>query len=252
MNDDRDAYFALTNVTTALASDRIAFNSRYNLTSFLAGAQRLMKHSPDLKLDHFLESIHDKSSILFPGIDFSMIDVEQDTQRDSSPVILWNHRWEHDKNPELFFKTLFTLDEEGIDFRLIVLGQSFEESPAIFEEARQKLATKIIHFGYVADERDYTKWLRMSDIVVSTANHEFFGISVIEAVRSGCRPLLPNRLSYPELFPGEYLYSDNDFKNRLKEMIQAGKRLSQTQAKSLTNSFSWETLEPAYNNWIMK
>ncbi len=252
VNDERDAHFALTNVTTALASDRIAFNSRYNLTSFVNGVQQMLKHSPDLKLDHFSESIHDKSSVLFPGIDFSMIDAEQETERDSSPVILWNHRWEHDKNPELFFNTLFTLDAEGVDFRLVVLGQSFEDSPAIFEDARQKLAGKIIHFGYVEDKQEYIKWLRKCDIVVSTANHEFFGISVIEAVRSGCRPLLPNRLSYPELFPEEFLYSENEFKHRLKEEIQINKTLTQTQVEELTNHFSWSTLTPAYDTWLMK
>ncbi len=54
-------------------------------------------------------------------------------------------------------------------------------------------------------------------IVVSTAWHEFFGISVIEAVRAGCRALLPRRLSYPELFPKEFLYDEGDFTSRLRK-----------------------------------
>ena len=37
-------------------------------------------------------------------------------------------------------------------------------------------------------------------------------MSVVEAVRLGCHPLLPNRLSYPELIPPEFhagcLYED--------------------------------------------
>jgi len=36
--------------------------------------------------------------------------------------ILWNARWEHDKNPEQFFEVLFSLDEAGLPFRLAVLG----------------------------------------------------------------------------------------------------------------------------------
>ncbi len=252
VEDERDAHFALTNVTTALASDRLAFNSTYNLTSFLKGAERLIKRSPDLRLDYAYKLIHDNSTVLYPGIDFSMIDAEQNYERDSAPVIVWNHRWEHDKNPELFFSALFKLDDESVDFKLVVLGQSFENSPKIFQEAKKKLAHKILQFGYVEQKQDYARWLRKSDIVVSTAKHEFFGISVIEAVRAGCRPLLPNRLSYPELFPGEFLYSENEFMHRLKEEILEHKRLTQSHAMKLTNSFSWSTLAPAYNAWIMK
>jgi hypothetical protein len=36
-------------------------------------------------------------------------------------------------------------------------------------------------------------------VIVSTAEHEFFGLSVCEAIAAGAFPLLPDRLSYPEL-----------------------------------------------------
>ena len=41
-------------------------------------------------------------------------------------------------------------------------------------------------------------------IVISTARQENFGISVIEAIRYGCIPLLPHRLSYPEIIPKDF------------------------------------------------
>jgi glycosyltransferase involved in cell wall biosynthesis len=41
--------------------------------------------------------------------------------------------------------------------------------------------------------------LQQADVIVSTARHEFFGLSVLEAMSAGVVPLLPNRLSYPEL-----------------------------------------------------
>ena len=41
-------------------------------------------------------------------------------------------------------------------------------------------------------------------IVVITAIQENFGISVIEAIRYGCIPLLPHRLSYPEIIPNDF------------------------------------------------
>lgn len=49
-------------------------------------------------------------------------------------------------------------------------------------------------------------------MVLSAARHEFYGIAVLEALHCGARPLLPERLAYPELLPrelhGEALYAD--------------------------------------------
>ncbi len=149
VDDERDFHFALTNVTTALASDRIAFNSKYNFETFIKGIKNLVKKSYDLKLKDPIKEITSKSKIIPPGIDFSSIDKVAEPTREGSPVILWNHRWEHDKNPELFFKTLIDLDKKGVNFRLIVLGESFQDHPPVFEKAQKKLAKKILHFGYV-------------------------------------------------------------------------------------------------------
>ncbi|MGL4651339.1 MAG: glycosyltransferase, partial [Caldilineaceae bacterium] len=48
---------------------------------------------------------------------------------------------------------------------------------------------------------EYEVLLSQAALVVSTADHEFFGISLLEAVLAGAFPLLPKRLSYPELLP---------------------------------------------------
>jgi glycosyltransferase involved in cell wall biosynthesis len=204
VDDERDFHFALTNVTTALASDSVAFNSRYNLTSFLEGMQTLLKQGADLRLQDPHRQILEKGRVLPPGIDFSEIDGIARAGRNQAPVILWNHRWEHDKDPERFFEALFDLDRSGVDFKLVVLGQSYQRRPPIFAAARERLAHRLLHFGYAHSRDDYVRWLKRSDLVVSTAKHEFFGIAVLEAVRAGSRPLLPARLSYPEIFPVEY------------------------------------------------
>ncbi len=250
VEEERDFHFALTNMTTALASDAIAFNSVYNLETFLLGIEKLRKKSYDLKLEDPVGRIRAKAQVLPPAIDFTWIDEGETPEGEQAPVILWNHRWEHDKNPEDFFRVLFTLDREGIDYRLIVLGQSFREAPPVFEKARQRLAPRILQFGYAASRQEYARWLRQGDIVVSTSDHEFFGMAVIEAVRAGCLPLLPERLSYPELFPGTFLYREGNLLPRLKEFLHRKQRLSKKEARELTERFSWDQLEPSYRHWL--
>lgn len=247
-DDERDVHFPVTNLTTALASDGIAFNSHHNLNTFLDGCCQLAAMLPDMKMD-FMSSIKAKSVVLWPGIDFSGIDGLFQENKGLTPVIIWNHRWEHDKNPEMFFKALFRLEEEGVDFQLVVLGQSFRQSPEIFSFAREKLQHKILHFGYVKEKKDYYKWLQKGTHVVSTANHEFFGMAIIEAVRSGCRPVLPDRLSYPELFPHKYLYANDNFVLYLKQSLQK-KNISIENCRNITEKFSWACLADQYSDWI--
>lgn len=248
--DERDLHFSLTNLTTALASDSVAFNSLYNFSSFLGGAKKLLKSSHDMRLGDISGILDAKTRILPPGIDFSDIDAVQGHNKNQSPVILWNHRWEHDKNPEVFFRTLFKLDLRDFDFNLVVLGQSYKEIPLIFAEARKRLGHRLLHFGYARSHREYARWLKSSDIVVSTARHEFFGMAIIEAIRAGCRPLLPCRLSYPELFPKEFLYEEKEFLMRLRQEVSRKQRLSKKQAIELTERFSWDTLAPQYKKWL--
>jgi glycosyltransferase involved in cell wall biosynthesis len=250
-NDERDFHFGLTNLTTLLASDGVAFNTQHNLDTFLAGVDHILKICPDMNLTGVATQITLKTLILHPGLDFNYIDrARPQIQKSGSPVIVWNHRWEHDKNPELFFKTLFSLDEQNVDFRLIVLGQSFQRQPEIFSVAHERLQHKTIHYGFAESKDQYAELLKMGDIVVSTADHEFYGISVIEAVRAGCTPLLPNRLSYPELFPTEYLYEKGDFLSRLQYLLVNYTKLDPFITNSLTDPFSWSVLHEKYIEWL--
>jgi glycosyltransferase involved in cell wall biosynthesis len=249
--DERDFHFGLTNLTTALASDKVAFNSRHNMQTFLDGVERILKICPDMKLAGTIEKIRNKSSVHYPGVDFSYIDsVSLGQGENTTPVIVWNHRWEHDKNPQLFFRTLVMLDRKNIDFQLIILGQSFRTKPVIFAEAIEKLQHRIVHCGFVASRDEYARLLHAGDIVLSTARHEFFGIAVIEAVRAGCYPLLPARVSYPELFPAEFLYEDEELETRLQALLQDKSKLDMTLAKKLTGRFSWALLKKEYLEWF--
>ncbi len=249
--DPTKLQFTAINFTSALCADTLAFNSVYNKDTFLTGVKKYIKKTSDMSLSYLLAELEEKSRIIHPGFDFIPLDKCRSAAiKHAAPVVVWNHRWEHDKNPDRFFNVLFELAQEKIEFKLIVLGQSFQQKPPIFEKAEAQLSDQIIHFGFVENRNEYLQLLCQGDIVVSTAVHEFFGLSVLEAVRAGCTPLVPDRLAYRELFPTKYRYSPGQFKKSLLELFKGRNGISEEDAKSLTNPYKWEVLGDLYREWF--
>jgi len=202
-DDRRDYQYAFTNMASCLAADEVWFNSAYHRAGYLAAIDKLLNEMPDCVPPGIAATIAAKSRVMHPGVGLSGLERPPVLAPGQPPVILWNHRWEYDKGPEAFFQALFSLSEAGVPFRLLVAGERFRTRPAIFDEARRRLADRIDHFGYYQTRQAYLEALQSADLVVSTAIHEFFGLAVIEAMAAGCFPILPERLSYPELIPAE-------------------------------------------------
>jgi glycosyltransferase involved in cell wall biosynthesis len=244
--------FAALNFTSGLAADSIAFNSSFNCETFLLGVSSYLRASGEKDMLWLLDALKKKSRILSPGIDFTRIDeqAKECGYLKKEPIIVWNHRWEHDKNPETFFHALFALAKQGILFQLIVLGEQFRDGPAIFSKARQRLADRILHIGFVDNDQEYAKWLCQATHVVSTARHEFFGISVMEGVRAGCIPLVPDRLSYRELFPLRFRYRQGNFLETLRRVLTEYEGVRNISSKELTEQYSWHQMGPKYGQWL--
>ena len=185
----------------------------------MEGLCHIAKEIPDTDIGGSLAAIESKSQVLHPAI-VALTAPRQKKPKDAPPVVLWNHRWEHDKNPDEFFRALIQLKKAGVLFQLIVAGQSFPTTPPIFDEARLELAEQIIHWGHAENRDEYELLLAQSDIVVSTAHHEFFGLAVLEAAMAGAIPLVPDHLSYPELYPDKYRYPPGQLIAALKNLLQ--------------------------------
>ena len=248
---DRNKQYGFINYNSALTADYALFNSHYHQISFLEEAEKLLKHFPDYNELDTIKIIEDKSSVLPLGLDLHGFDTLK-SDYEGPPLILWNHRWEYDKNPESFFKTLFKLDDNGIDFKLAVLGENFKSTPSIFDEANIKLKDKIVHFGYCEDFSEYAQWLWKADILPVTNIQDFFGISIMEAVYCNTYLLLPNRLTYPELLPTEYhdnhIYEDDkDLYEKLNECISKIDEIRNKKMSSVAEKYDWRQMAPVYD-----
>jgi glycosyltransferase involved in cell wall biosynthesis len=260
--ESMDYQFGFTDITSALASERVLFNSRTHFRGFFDHLPRFLRMMPEYVPAWAVPAIRAKSEVLHPGCRFEP--GEETPPRGPAsgpqepPLIIWNHRWEFDKNPAAFFAALDAMVRRHVEFRLCLLGESYRTVPKEFLAARRRLGRRIVHYGYLPARKEYLSWLAKGDLVVSTALQENFGIAVVEAVHAGCTPLLPRRLSYPELVPSalqaDFLYRDDrELPRRLETMLRAlasGDEKLRARTRALARAldrYAWKNMIPAYD-----
>ena len=252
----RDLSFAWVNYTTALSADALLFNSDFHRREFLGALPSLLGRYHDYRELETIGAIAAKSMVLPPGIDLVTLDGAETklTPVDADPpTLLWNARWDYDKQPELFLNALELLEAQGPAFQLIVAGEQIDPNDPIYTTARRRWAERTIHWGYAPTRAAYGALLRRADIVVSTAIQEFFGIGVVEALHCGCAALLPRRLNYPELLPSElhahWLYEGDasELATALAIALARIKVVPRATWRAIAAPYDWALLTPHYD-----
>lgn len=242
-----DHSYSLTNWISACAADAVLFNSGYHRQVFFERLAGFLAAFPDMGHEHLIQDVESRSDVLPVGVDLAWVH-PRSTGR-GTPRILWNHRWEYDKDPEAFADAVEHLLRIGVDFELVLVGPRPGRIPAALARIREVAGDRIVHDGE-APTPTYRKLVAGSDIVVSTSRQEFFGISVVEAIASGCRPVLPDRLSYPWLIPGEYhdevLYPEGELGPALVRALQRP-RAPEPLAEAMMR-FDWTEMAPDYDS----
>ena len=249
----RDLHYHFINYSTSLVSDWNLFNSKYHMDIYFDYLKKYLKKMPDLNNMSSINEIVNKSDVLHLGCNLQRFSRDK-LRKGIIPTILWNHRWEYDKNPELFFNTLFKIQKQNIDFKLIIIGKSFERCPDIFHTAKKILKDNIIQFGFCDSFEDYNRFLNMSDILPITSNQDFFGISAVEGVYCGSYPLLPSNLSFPEIFDfknnSDLFYEDDrDFFNKLILLLKSYKKLDDQ--KHIIEKYDWSLMSIVYDDYFL-
>jgi glycosyltransferase involved in cell wall biosynthesis len=237
----------LTLASTAVANKAI-FQSKYSFQSFIDGAKKIVTPAE-------VDKIEAKSQIVTAGVDFAALEKHRVEKNNEIPTILFNHRSDYDKNWPQFLDAVSVLHSEGMKFDLILTGSPDEKGLEKLNDQIVGLQDHIKHVGYVESREEYAKLLWESDIVCSTAIQECFGISVVEAMSCDCFPILPNRLTYPELIPSEYhgrhlFNSFDELVQMLRGAIANHATLKQASLRRYMEKFDWSIVAPQLDNII--
>jgi len=207
----------LNSILTASVADTLVFNSAYNFDTFSEGVRSFIKRMPDGLRPQMFDEFRQKSSVL--PVPIASLAQAEDLPQNKVREIVWNHRWEYDKQPEVLFDALYRLKDKNIPFKLHVVGQSFRSIPDCFAEAEKRLATEIVTWGH-QPRAAYLKVLQRADIVASTALHDFQGLGMLEAIYRSCVPVAPRRMAYPEYVPENLLYDTTDEVDALTALLK--------------------------------
>ena len=250
---ERDRHYAFINVASMLAADRVTFNSRYHLETFFEALPPFLRHYPEYNELQSVELLRGRSNVLAVGINLARLNPPPAPTSSKPPLILWNQRLEFDKNPEQFMAILMQLATENIPFRVALCGERFGRAADEWEEGVEMLGERVIHNGY-ANEDEYRRLLWEADITFSTAAHEYFGISILEAIYARTFPLLPARLSYPEIIPARFhadcLYRGRaDLLARLRRALinPAAARAVAADLADAAAGYDWSLIAPLYD-----
>lgn len=242
----RDRHYGFINWTSAQAADAVFFNSAFHRDEFCDALGPWLGCYPDAQGVELVSSVRAKSEVLYPGV--SVAPRGTAVERAPGPLrILWNHRWEYDKDPEGFVAVLEALMAQGRRFEVAVLGASFSSVPDAFSRFRERLGNRLVQFGFVADRSRYQDWLRWADVLPVTARQEFFGISVAEAAAAGVWPVLPRRLSYPELWGDTGAPFYDEPAELCAQLAAWSDAPPATRFDGRCERLSWATLAPAYD-----
>ncbi len=268
-DEEFDFHFGFTNILSCLAADRVVFNSEYHRQLFLDNISTYLSKMPEGVPRQVPARLAANSEVLGVGLDrkpleeghFSQYrggrcdpDIGPSWPRNDRFLVVWNHRWEFDKRPEMFSNSILQLMDQGLDFDVALLGES-RSHEEVFQPLAEKLGDRCVAFGYLPSREKYDQLLERADIVVSCANQEYFGISVAEAVQAGCYPVLPREQVYPSMYgtrcKGGHFYETEDELVELLSELMTGQSYGHVCSLDMDmDQFCWSHLVHLFDDLV--
>ena len=267
--EEFDFHFGFTSIISTMAADRIVFNSAWHRDLYLAAIPAFLNRMPEAVPRQVPDRLGPRCEVLGVGLDRAPLPGDHFPQyrggasdpdagpgwpRGDRPLIIWNHRWEFDKRPDVFRAAIEQLLARELNFTVALLGESRGQEE-VFTALRDQLGSRCVAFGHQDSRADYEAWLARGDIVVSCAEQEYFGIAVAEAVHAGCYPVLPRDQVYPALYgshcQGRHFYTgEAELVDLLAELVAGDSCGHVCSLDQDVDQYCWPRLAPEFDRLL--
>lgn len=268
-DEEFDFHFGFTNIISCLAANRVVFNSEFHRRLFLDNLSTYLGKMPEGSPRRVPERLEANSEVLGVGLERTPLSEDHFSQyragkcdpeigppwpRSGRFLLVWNHRWEFDKRPELFSAAVIRLLDAGFDFDVALLGES-KSHEEMFQPLADRLGERCVAFGFMPTREQYDQLLERADIVVSCANQEYFGISVAEAIHAGCYPVLPREQVYPSMYgtrcKGRHFYeTEDELVTLLGDLLSSNSCGHVCSLDADVDKFCWDRLVHSYDDLV--
>lgn len=161
----------------------------------------------------------DPDKIVVTGLPFYPDELSEHVSAQKENMVVFPHRLDPEKQPEEFDGLVDLLSPQ-------------------FPKVQWVKTAKVCQ-----TKQEYYRLLGQARVVVSLSLQETFGIAMLEATALGCIPLVPNRLSYPELYSPSFVYSSyGDLVEKLRSLLSGGLDLTR----------EWKEICSSHRNYLTK
>lgn len=185
-NDPATHSRGLLQIIGTIAADAVAVNSEHTRTMMVESFGKVLSEDR-------IRKILDKTTLhRFGLVDEPLLSKE--VREYEKPVVVYNHRMELYKQPDKTADVLRELRDAGYDFEVWLtqhIGQSSSKMPA----------------DRLVGDPDYDTYIdNIAVPAINTINskHETFCISMLDSMALGHLPVVPNRVTFPEIVPDGY------------------------------------------------
>ncbi len=176
---------------------------------------------------------YDSEKIFVVGSPLDSQEIQNHAQPKDYDLIIFNHRMNIDKNPVYFLRLVKDLSRffPQAKFRISTSQTELEFWGSIDQNLVSPLNETMARYpslkiAFNTSRSEYLDLINRAYIAPCFSVHETFGYSVAEALAAGCLPIVPSRLTYPELVKndGELLYPstdnpENDYQSALGKIV---------------------------------